>query len=420
MKSETIISAVTSVTAKWCKQRKAEERNRQGVYRRRDAMTRSYRKTIKDAAWEVMEEAYAKASSDGRFPAHARQIMYAARPRILELADNCHTLDSGYFTQQLLPEYMDEHPETASWDVVFDARGHFIEPHTDRQVALGTLGVRKYLSEIDEHAVGPIRPMVGGNRTYPTCGPGNRYSAILFIEKEGFLPLFQSVRLAEKYDIAIMSTKGMSNTASRRLVDHLCADVPLLVLHDFDKAGFSILGTLQRDTRRFKFTRFIDVIDFGLRLEDVQQYGLQSEDYELGKSNPSHNLSENGATEEEIGFLCTGRGHGGYGHYVGRRVELNAFTSEDFIEWIESKLHQHDVEKVIPDAQTLEAAYRRAAVKLTLDKRLARFVDRAEAKADQMALNHDRIIRRVETVMKDDPTLSWDEAIADIVETELP
>ena len=49
-------------------------------------------------------------------------------------------------------------------------------------------------------------------------------------------------KLAERYDIAIMSTKGMSNTASRELIDKFCGDIPrcpLYVLHDFDKAGFS-------------------------------------------------------------------------------------------------------------------------------------------------------------------------------------
>ena len=33
--------------------------------------------SLKDAAWEVMEEAYLKASNDGKLPANARQIMYA-------------------------------------------------------------------------------------------------------------------------------------------------------------------------------------------------------------------------------------------------------------------------------------------------------------------------------------------------------
>ena len=45
--------------------------------------------------------------------------------------------------------------------------------------------------------------------------------------------------------LAIMSTKGMASTAARTLIDNLCQhQVPLLVLHDLDKAGLSILGTL--------------------------------------------------------------------------------------------------------------------------------------------------------------------------------
>ena len=65
----------------------------------------------------------------GTLPAHARQIMYAARGEIQRLTGR--TLDDQYFTQQLLPDFMNEHPSaTAEWDVVFDARGHFHEPHT--------------------------------------------------------------------------------------------------------------------------------------------------------------------------------------------------------------------------------------------------------------------------------------------------
>ena len=87
-----------------------------------------------------------------------------------------------------------------------------------------------------------------------TCGPSGRYGALLFIEKEGFGDLFAKTKLAERYDIAIMSTKGVSVTAARRLVDHLCArySIPLFVLHDFDVSGFTILRTLHCSTRRYQ------------------------------------------------------------------------------------------------------------------------------------------------------------------------
>ena len=123
----------------------------------------------------------------------------------------------------------------------------------------------KSSSSISRSPVSPAGSVV-------TRGPSGCFGAVLFIEKEGFMPLFEAVNLAERFDIALMSTKGLSNTAARQLIDEMCGghEIPLLVLHDFDKAGFSILGTLQRDTRRYSFMNDVEVIDLGLRLEDIE------------------------------------------------------------------------------------------------------------------------------------------------------
>jgi DNA topoisomerase VI subunit A len=104
-----------------------------------------------------------------------------------------------------------------------------------------------------------------------THGPRLRYSAVLFVEKEGFDALWDAVELASRFDIAIMSTKGVSVTAARRLVERLSeAEIPIYVLHDFDKAGFTILRTLRETTRRYQFREAPRVIDLGLRLDDIE------------------------------------------------------------------------------------------------------------------------------------------------------
>ena len=98
--------------------------------------------------------------------------------------------------------------------------------------------------------------------------------------------------------------------------------MPLLVLHDFDKSGFSIVGTLRRCTRRYRFGHghASRVIDLGLRLEDVD--GLETEDVCIARNRDKapRNLRENGATEAEIEFLLE------------QRVELNAFASDELVE----------------------------------------------------------------------------------------
>jgi hypothetical protein len=416
MNPQAIINLVNGVTGKWSKQRKAEEREVSRFLRRRDALVRTKRVTIKDAAWDVMKEAYRKVSG-GRLPAAARQIMYAARGSIQEATGR--QLDDQYFCQTLLPDYLDAHPEeTANWDVVFDARGHFEEPHTELIVPLGTLDVRRYLGKIGRKR-GGAPAVTAGEVRFPTHGPEHRFGAVLFIEKEGFLPLFKAVQLAERYDIAIMSTKGISVTASRQLVDRLCGryGIPLLVLRDFDKSGFSIVGTFTRNTRRYTFQNKIRVIDLGLRLADVRGWHLESEDVAYGKSDPRPNLRDNGATEEEIAFLCD-EGQSSRNHYVGRRVELNAFTSENLVAWIEAGLERHGVRKVVPDEQTLEKAYRRSAANVLVGRRLEKVIRQARAKARRADLP-EGLARQVEERLKANPATSWDVVVAELAEDAL-
>ena len=96
------------------------------------------------------------------------------------------------------------------------------------------------------------------------------------------------MNLANRYDLMIVSTKGVSVTAARRLIDEICGDnnLPLFVLHDFDVAGFLILATLQRDTRRYQFSNAIEVIDLGLRLDDIA--GLEREPAAASKTSDEH------------------------------------------------------------------------------------------------------------------------------------
>ena len=419
MKGELFTKAIESVTDDWRKQRQREDRGWPEVKQRRRRVMScneyeySTRVTITDAANECMEAAYMKASAGGTLPAAARQIMYAARPTILANARDRHgnplQLRSEYFTQTLLPDYMREFG-CEDWDVVFDARGHLSEPHTKKTVPLGTLDVRRYLRNA-AHGGNDDISYEEVDREYPTCGPDGRYSAILFIEKEGFLPLFNAVNLAKRYDIAIMSTKGMSVVAARSLVENICGDfdIPLLVLRDFDKAGFTIAATLRRDTKRFQFSKDFDCVDLGLRLEDVKKWDLSSEEV-FYNSNPRRDLKKNGATPEEIDFLHEG---GSKKRHYGRRVELNAFSSDAFIRWIESKLEQQGIKKVIPDTGTLKGAYARAIKVATVNKA----IEDALGDADEAAESHvmpKTLIQQIRRRLKKNPELPWDQVVAEV------
>src|SRR5262245_25756964 len=253
------------VTKKWMKlKRQADKNNRLNERQLEEYQESKKQRTlsVKEAAYQVMARAYMQASAGGTLPANARQVMYAARPLIIELTGKSKPwASSSYFTQRLLPDYVKENPEeTAEWDVVFDARGHFSEPHTGTTIGLGTLQVRKYVDEWEQGKRADVEEDL--ERVFKTSGSTNRYGAVMFVEKEGFNELWHAVNLSERYDLAIMSTKGMSVTASRYLIEELSAlELPIFVLRDFDKPGFSILHTLCNDTRRYQFSKKPKVVD---------------------------------------------------------------------------------------------------------------------------------------------------------------
>jgi hypothetical protein len=97
-----ILDAVETATSKWTRQKKSEERHPGNIRYRASRMTREPRTTQKEAAWEVMEQAYMAASGNGTLPASARQIFYQARPKIMAMTED-KELAYGYFSQTLLP-----------------------------------------------------------------------------------------------------------------------------------------------------------------------------------------------------------------------------------------------------------------------------------------------------------------------------
>jgi hypothetical protein len=126
----------------------------------------------------------------------------------------------GYFSQTLLPDYIEEHG--VDWDVVYDARGTFEEPHTNRRIGCGTLEVRNYLNAAKRP---DILPAAFAGASVDVIGPSSgNISAVFFCEKEGFGPLFKAVNLANRYDLFVIASKGQSVTAARQLIDTICGE----------------------------------------------------------------------------------------------------------------------------------------------------------------------------------------------------
>ena len=390
--------AVHEAAKGWKKEKRHADKNDRVSYSSlRWMRSGSTRASIRDAAFAVMEAAYQHASGNGKYYANARQIMYAARPLMLANEPSL-SLDgkfSIYFTQVLLKDYLEENCPT--WKVVWDARGHLVEPYTKKTVGLGGIEVMQYIKGWNENFDEYPKPDI--DQRVDTSGPVNRFGSVLFIEKEGFTEILKDAEIGRKYDLAMMSTKGLPVKAACDLANAFSEHgVQIYVLHDFDLAGFKIVKTLREGTRMAQGT---DVVDLGLRLADVT--GLEDEPVEYKQhKNPAYYLKECGASQEERDFLVEGNTNGSW---FGRRVELNAMTSDQLIAWLKKKLKNHGVKKVIPEKDVLASAYRRAKYLQWIEEQMEEMENEKRTRVPS------DLREKVKNLLKEHPTQSWDEAI---------
>lgn len=389
-----IEKAMQSIAKDWKKKKRQADKFGHVKFKKSD-FEDSYRVYQHEQIQEVLPEAIGKATGGFQYSAVSRQIYYVVRSFLSSEIDE---LDSAYF-QKVLKDFLEENPEYQT-HVIWDARGNLKEPHTRLVIPMGGLGVERYTKQwVSSFEVFGRHKE---NKLIDTFGAANRYSAVLFLEKEGFNELLQSAGILEKYDLAIMSTKGVPNKAACDLIEQLDAKgVRIFALHDFDLAGFTIIKTLREGVRLSNGTK--NVIELGLRYEDIE--GLQSEHVTYNRTkNPRYYLRTFcNATKEEAEFLVAGsRGNS----WFGKRVELNAFTSDKFIVWLERKLQAHGVTKVVPDKEILIKAYQRAVFNQKLNQEAILLQKQFENEPIEVPANLESLVREKTT-----GKVSWDESI---------
>jgi hypothetical protein len=404
--ADDIIGITKSVTKEWTKQRKAEERGRPRATRE---YVYSDRVDFTEVAHEILPAGYAHASGNGRYTVDKRQFYYAVRDEFLRLTGREITAD--YFSQNLLVKYMNQHPSaTADWKITASPRGTLTIPNTGSgllRIPCGTVAIEEHLRKASR-IIGPFDDLekIGVKVQWPSLAEGQRYQAVLYIEKEGFDPQLREAGIANRFDISIISCKGQSVVAARMYADHVCrvaGGVPLFTAHDMDKSGFEIAQRLttvsdyarDNDLVKYEFQNEINVTDIGLRLTDVQHYGLKSETCRFKGYFPDDTI----ATPEEQAFLRSNQ-----------RVELNAFTAPQFIEWLDGKLTQHlGKKRFVPADDVLTDAYRRALAVAQINKAIEEARDEAIEEARQA--NIPKALRRqLKARMKDSPR-AWDQVL---------
>jgi hypothetical protein len=306
--------------------REGERRNKDAERQQRADEKRDKIKDDKDVDLtkvmpKAMPESLEHATGDGAYRVSTHMLFYSARKFFQKYTSR--ELKSQYFEQQLLPRYIRKHPEIEK-RLYREARGTLYEPHSGKELRLGTREVEKY--------------------EFPSW----RYKSILFIEKQGLYPILRKAKLAERYDMAIVAGEGFANEACRVLFQNAeKGDYQIFIVHDADPYGYNIERTCREETDRMPGYK-VDVIDLGLKLEDaMQQWGLEPE-WAIRKKAIPKGLKLTPLEEEYFTGQQLSKNQWRY-----RRIELNAFTAPGLITFIEDGVEKHWQGKVIPPAEKL-------------------------------------------------------------------
>lgn len=175
---------------------------------------------------------------------------------------------------------------------------------------------------------------------------------------------------------------------------------------------------MERDTRRFEFRNEFTRIHLGLSLTDVLEMELEVEyqHYPKGKKAVMvANLRKNGATEEEIAYLFQDFDR----LRSTRRVELNAMTSPQFVAFVERKLREHGIRKIVPEIDLLKRTYHQFAVGHAVKIEFDRVRKAIEAKAEKDLKLPDNLEQQVEQILKQHADLPWHQAVRSFIDPSI-
>jgi hypothetical protein len=357
----------------------------------RDAMRKAQRAapkdkkaSQKDVVLDHLDDAIANASGNGVYRFNERQIFYQLRPIVLQEAGQ--ELRISNF-KSIVTDYEDENGEIAG--MYREPRGSIYHPHRGDEIPLGTLTVEEYER------------------------PAWTFNKLLYVEKEGFSEALKDDGWPERHDCALMSSKGFTTRAARDLVDKLAEhDEPVTIfcVHDADAFGTMIYQTFQEATKA-RGARKIEIVNLGLELWEAVEADLEVEDVERGDQ------------RKPVADYVLERGDGEYWaeRLQTHRVELNAMTTPEFIEWLDRKMAEHGDGKLIPPHEVIADELEERLedkVRAAVEERILReagFENQvAEALAEIKRPSGAALTKDIKKVFARRPEAEWREHIEDI------
>jgi hypothetical protein len=323
-------------------------------------------------------------ASGGQYRFSIRTLFYSIR-HFLSLA-NKPLPTWGWFCK-VITEYEEEQGSDIP-DMYRDNRGKIYVPHEGLEIPLGTLSVENY-----EHQRWT-------------------YNKVLYIEKEGLYEILKSAKWPERHDCLLVTSQGYATRATKDVIDLLGeSDGELLFFaaHDGDAYGTCIYESLQQATAARR-ARVVKIINLGLEPWQGLEMGLAVEP-----------ADKDGTKRKPVGHYVRQKGPEWVEWLQTQRIELNAMTTPQFLEWLDEAMREHGNGKLIPPKKVMRDQLHqkiRNHVRESTRERILR-ESRFEAQVDERVASLNGAIGRatrqlanqVRSALAGDQTLCWKEPV---------
>ncbi len=330
-----------------------------------------------------LDRAVAVVSGNGQSRFSLRQLFYQVRPFILrELGIEP---DYNTFTSSITTIEAELGHDIRG--LYRDARGTLYHPHTGEEIAIGTLSVERYKR------------------------PEWTFNKILYSEKEGLFEGLKDARWPERHDCAMVTGKGTASRAIRDVLDLLgdtAEELTFFCIHDADASGTLIYQSLQEQTKA-RASRRVRIVNLGLEPEEGLAMGLEVEHVKEHDSR----LGVAAYVEPEWADWLQHN-----------RIELNAMTTPQLIEWLDRKMSEQDGAKLVPPVEVLREKLGNAVEKQIRQKLTAQVLEEAgidemvedevERRADAIQAASDKIDTDTREALRAAPAQWWADYVADV------
>ncbi|MEO1652567.1 MAG: hypothetical protein AAFU64_03390 [Bacteroidota bacterium] len=279
-----------------------------------------------------IDPAIQKASGQGQYRYSLRQLYYVMRPMVMQ--ETGRELRYANFSN-IITDYEFETGQDLP-GIYRDERGTLLHPHSHQEVKLGTKNIEQYQ-----------RPIYNFNK-------------ILYSEKEGFFEILKDAGFCEKYDCALLTSKGFASRAARDVIDLLAEteeELFFFCIHDADLSGTLIYQALQGATRA-RPERKVHILNLGLEPWEGLEMGLEVEKLEKRSTKTAAqyilDFDQKMGEKKPFQFEAYDRWAEWQEWLKYFRIELNAMDTPTFLDWLDRKFSDLGIGKVIPQETYLK------------------------------------------------------------------